>query len=404
LTKKNLIISIANPYVFREYVEKFVLELKSSYDIWIVLRDWYVPQWLREYLQHSVLIGDISGYQLVNLEPIFWKRRVSAYKLLDQIFGQRFDCHLSDDFGFGMTQWISIHLVKDGAKRYCFNPAGNYLAKDMMYSDPVKRRSLKQAIKNYGVRRTILFILHIYVVGMMQVVRNIAFRPLIAFPPRTNHWSLLPTSGFDKLFLITLEEVELFGKISEGPTATCVRVPGYKSVNFAHSSLNYRENKLLVILPSYGIAGIPKVAMNLYCQYLEIVCSELNADVLCFRFHVGTSRIVMRDVVQIADKLNKPYMLTTNDLPLINILEQFIGVAGPSSSALRFCRQFATNGHIVFLDDERLHTSIISGTKNSDIIFGEDRLDRLDANSNVIIPPIADYARPPIIQNLSEFI
>lgn len=404
LTKKNLIISINNPYVFREYIEKFVLEVKSSYNIWIVLQDWSVPQWLRDYLQHSVLIGDISGYQLVNLEPIFWKRRVSAYKLLDKISGQRFDCHLSDDFGFGITKWISTHLTKDNAKRYCFYPAGNNLARNMTQSHSVKRKSLIQAIENYGIMRTILFVLHVYLLGMKRGVRNITFGPLNDFPLKTNHWSLLATSGFDEIFLVTPEEVELFGRISEGPTATRVRVPGYKSANFAYSSLIHRENKLLIILPGYGIAGIPKIASRLYRQYLEIICRELDADVLCFRLHPGTSRIVMKDIVKIANELHKTYMLTTNDLPLINILEQFIGVAGPSSSALRFCRQFATNGHVVLIDDERLHSTAISGMKHSASIFGSDQLDVLNQNSDVIIPPTAEHAGPPIIRKLSEIV
>ena len=404
MAKKTLIISISNPYVFREYVEKFILDAKFSHDIWIVLRDWLVPQWLREYLRNSVLNGDISGFQVVNLEPIFWKRRLNAYKIFGKISGQRFDCHLSDDFGSGMTKWISVHLVKDDGKRYCFYPAGNYLAKVITHSQTIKRRSLLEAREHYGARRTVLFVLYICMVGLKRMVRKIMFKPLNDFPPRINHWSLLPTSGFDNMLLVAPEEVELFEGISEGPTAISVRVPGHMSVNFAGSSLIHRENKLLIILPEYGIAGIPKIATILYCKYLEVICRELNADTLCFRLHPGTSRIVMKDIVKIANELQKPYILTSNDLPLINILEQFIGVAGPASSALRFCRQFATNGHVVLIDDERLHISFISGMEHSAIFFGSDQLETLNKNGDVIIPPTAGHAESQIIRNLSEFV
>ena len=412
MDKKKLVITIRNPYIFREYCEFLLNELDSNFSILILVNDWKVPDSLRTLLDEFSFHGNIQ-HRYVPISRSRLGRMKNPFKVLRLNEHDRYDLQLADFFNFSWSKWATTNLLKPGAKKLSFYGAATMLAglntskekQILLHRDfKAKIRHITFLIKTRGITSAGV-ITSIAVLDVSRSMINRFFRKPVfdVLDPTCSsfHWTEHSFDGYDEALFTQPEEVQLFTSINHGIKANTVLMPGFQTVEFCPTSIFTQNNRLLLLMSFDDSVDLGKLNSARYAKYISDFCQEMQIGHISVRTHIGIGSLNKRELKRILDLTDFSYNFISSDLPLHNFISQHVGAIGSPSSSLGFLRDIGKGGYVYCIDDETFasHPRV---ERLADVLFRKDRIGVLSKyvtlikpseNSNIQfnVPRLSDY-------------
>lgn len=363
MVRKRLVITIQNPYVFREYCKSLLAELEPNFEVLVLINNWKVPNSLRTVLKEFSSRGNVHHRFVPASIP-----RIGHTKnpfLISQINeNERFDIQLADFYAFPWSRWVTANLLKPGAKKISFYGATTMLAGLHFPTSEghVAQRGLKAKIKHLmflietrGLV-SVGFIVMFYVIGISQSLFNkiLQKRVFNILDPEDSlySWTELSFDGYDEALFTQPEEVKLFKSINNSISSSQVLMPGFQTVQFCSPSNFARNNRLLLLMSFDDSVNLSKLNRSHYARYISDFCREMNIGNISVRTHIGIGSLNRRVSIRILELIGLPYSFVSSDPPLCDFISLHVGAIGSPSSSIGFLRDIGKGGYVYCIDDE----------------------------------------------------
>jgi hypothetical protein len=391
-----LVITIRNPYIFREYCECLLNELHPNFSILILVNDWKVPDSLRTLLAEFSSHGNIQ-HRYVPIRRSRLGRMKNPFKVLRLNENDRYDLQLADFYNFSWSKWATANLLKPGAKKLSFYGAATMLAglnssKEEQFGVPRnfkgKLRHITFLIKTRGITSAGV-ITSITVLDVSRSIINSFFRKpvfdVLDLTCSSFHWTEHSFDGYDEALFTQPEEVQLFTSINHGIKANTVLMPGFQTVEFSRTSINAQNNQLLLLMSFDDSVNLGELNRARYAKYISAFCQEMQIGHISVRTHIGIGSLSKRDLRRVLDLTEISYNFISSDLPLHNFISQHVGAIGSPSSSLGFLRDIGKGGYVFCIDDETFasHPRV---ERLADVLFRKDRIGVLSRDGTLIKP------------------
>ena len=396
MDKKRLVITIRNPYIFREYCESLLNDLEHDFAILILVNNWKVPDSLRILLDKFSSRGNIQ-HRFVPISRSRLGRMRNPFKVLQIDENQSYDLQLADFFSFSWSKWASANLLIPGAKKISFYGAATMLAGLNASKEETffAYQSLNEKIRHFlflvrtrGVTSAGVIMTKSILTVSQSKINGIFRKPVFEFLDLTcssYHWTEHSFDGYDEALFTQPEEALLFKSINHGINANVVLMPGFQSVEFCPTSNDAQNNRLLLLMSFDDLVDLGEYNSIRYAKYISTFCQEMKIGQISVRTHIGIGSLNKKQLIRILNKTGIPFSFISSDLPLRDFISQHVGAIGSPSSSLGFLRDIGKGGYVYCIDDETFasHPRV---ARLADVLFRKDRIGLVTKDGELIRP------------------
>jgi hypothetical protein len=372
--KYNILIFIPNGYLFEEFYEPIINEFDGRYAIILALSNSYISQRVIQKSQQLCEQGKINEFHIVNIhtERSGYKRYLNGMKLIKELKFKKIDLVVWVDDFIEVSQYLLEYFKSNGALTVVI---GSGLQYDTLYNDYRKIQGLgitsfekrvisklkqKIASKNWkdlliGGTKTVfqaISLIKAKVKNQVSSFMNYRLIPFLLFGRmfiRNEYTKYNFAIGIaDNVIVTDIVEYKIIKLLI--PSIKNVHLVKHPAHGLCQTEEKKDQTKLLLVIGGPIEYKLPSVKMERWTSVVESINKLKQPSEIHLRFHPREGNSVKKQFEE-AFRLKKISTTTinSNEYSIVERFNEYMGVVGSPSGALRFARAASSKIFVIGL-------------------------------------------------------